>query len=108
MSRIDEIKNRIACLPKNLIFRDAKVPMKVRDPNDPKKIIDDPHGRLQQTRMDIVDADDPFLKPIIHFHKYPDHPAYERSWKEFGEVFINAKSDIEFLMEQLEGKQNGT
>lgn len=104
MSRIEEIKNRIACLPDNLIFRDVKVPMKVRDPKDPKKTIDDPHGRLQQTRLDIVDADDPIQKPIIHFHKYPDHPTYERNWKEFAEVFINAKADIEFLLQQLEGK----
>lgn len=104
MDRIDEIKARISVLPKKMEWKDTRVYMTVQDPKDPKRKIRDPHGRYQQTRTDVVDAEDPFKKPIIHFHKFPDHPAYEANFEAFGEAFIHLRDDIEFLLNLVEGK----
>lgn len=103
--RLDEIKARLAKIPKKLILMDVRVPMKLRDPSDPRKIINDPRGRFQQTRMDIVDADDPHKIPLMHWHRYPDHPTYAgENWRDFAEMFLHAKEDLEYLIEKLEGE----
>lgn len=100
---MEDILKRIAALPEKMKMIEARVPMKVKDP-ETGRMMNDPHGRFQQTRLDVVDEADPLKKPIIHFHKYPDHPAYEGHWKEYAEAFIHMKSDIEFLIKELEGK----
>lgn len=105
--RLDEIKDRLKKLPERLEVVDTKVPMKIRDPQT-GKLIPDPRGRLQQTRMDIIDADDPHKIPIVHFHRFPDHPAYAgENWKYFAEMFVNAHADLNYLISLLEGKTNG-
>lgn len=105
MSRIEEIKNRISILPDEMGWLEINVPKMVKDPSG--KMIPDPHQRVVQRRMDIVDKNDFYKRPIIHFHIYPDHPNYEPNFVAIGEAFINLKPDMQFLIEQLKGKQNG-
>lgn len=102
MLNLEEIKKRYAFLPDKMIIHETLVPMKVRDPKDPKKTIDDPHGRIQQRRMDIFDAEDSFRKPIYHYHTLPDHPAYEQNWKQHAEVVTHVKADIMAMASEIE------
>lgn len=97
---IEEIEKRLSLLPKKMKWAESQVPMKVRDPKNPTKMIADPHGRMTQTRMDIISEDDPFKKPIIHFHKYPDHPMYEQNFKEYGDAFISWPQDADYLISE--------
>jgi hypothetical protein len=104
---LETLKKRYEVLPKKMIVLEARVPMMVVDPVDRSKKIRDPHGRYIQTRVDVVDAEDPFKKPIIHFHKYPDHPTYESHWKEYAEAFARAREDVEFLISEIERLMGG-
>lgn len=107
MSRIEEIKKRLALIPEKLGWLEVNVPKMVADPRNPSKMMRDPHNRAIQTRMDVIDLDDRLKKPIIHFHKYPDHPVYEQNWKAYGDAFINMKLDIEYLISEIKRLTGG-
>jgi hypothetical protein len=107
--QIAELDRQIAVLPDEMEIKETLVPMRVTDPKDPKKKIDDPHGRISQRRMDIFDKADPFKKPILHWHTLPDHQIYTEDWAEISNVFVHMKSNLKLLKEKLlEGKSHGT
>lgn len=106
--RLERIKKRISFLPKKMARKEAILPMMVKDPCDETQMIEDPHERISQRRMDIIDADDPFKKPLIHFHTIPDHQFYEKDWEQISDAFINMRGDIEFLIQQLGESRNDT
>jgi hypothetical protein len=130
--RIEEIKKRYSILPRRMDWKKVDVPkkiqakikkvVKIQDPEDPMKFIDvertvkdpnqkgminDPRGVLEQRRDDIIDLDDPYEFPLIHFHTYPDKREYNPRAEEMGGCFINMPKDIDFLIQLLEEKQNG-
>lgn len=114
---IEEVEKRISILPKQMKWLEVDVPLMVKDPSDPKGLrkIRHPSERVTQRRMDIIDANDPFKYPFLHFHTYPDHPVYNKDWWKHGDVIISMRPDaerlieeIKFLIQQLEEKQNAT
>lgn len=72
---LKDIESRLSLLPRKLFVKETHVPRMIKDKATGRPI-PDPRSGSSQSRVDIIEVDDPAERPWIHLHQYPDHVMY--------------------------------